>query len=270
MSRRNRKDLQNSGGIGQVFASWGNWLRFVATLCVASSLLLVLGIASLAILRSSPRTEIRFTDTGTTLVLVNKKPSKALFLLPASRLWANTGIKLKPGGRVRISASGHINLALHRLSMAAEEDTVPSCGWVGPEGGSQPTETRKELMRRRVLIDSRSDWGALLAYVLPDGRPKPGKLNPAPDGVCLLGADGIVANSAGQNGTLWLTVNDSVLRHDDLALSKEVYLSGSTNCTSRSKCWDRIVSNQYWDVWFDDNIGQFLVQVDFVIDQVRE
>ena len=68
---------------------------------------------------------------------------------------------------------------------------------------------------------------------------------------------------------------DGGLRHQQIAGKKQkrhrrIRGSGKSKLTAiiqeliygRKKAWPKIVEDTYWNIWYDDNIGQFLVTVD--------
>ena len=48
--------------------------------------------------------------------------------------WVDPEIKVSKGDRIKITASGKINLSLAGLVKAVQKDTKPKAPWNGPEG----------------------------------------------------------------------------------------------------------------------------------------
>ncbi len=135
----------------------------------------------------------------------------------------------------------------------------------------------------QLTICPKADTGTLLACLHQDGDPKPGKINPRPDNIIVLGSKCRIVNKMDTKCTLWLVVNDAVLENDDR--SRRAYLEieddsdpkiyyppenfkGSYNANdpmswSPIQRWRYIVKHQYWQLWYDDNIGFYQIQIDF-------
>ena len=227
--------------------------------------------------------QIEFPVAGTTLVKVNNKPDKASLLLSATDLWTNTGIILQPNESGIVSASGRVNLAIHRLAESGFLDVRPRHLWVGPDGQKGAFQEVKLSYRKQLKISPEADAGTLLAYLHRDGDPKPGKNNPRPDNIIVVGSKCRILNKTDTERTLWLVVNDAVLENDDRSRhaylqieddsDPKIYYSASEfkgvynvkdprSWAPKNK-WEYIVKNQYWEIWYDDNIGFFQVQIDF-------
>lgn len=227
--------------------------------------------------------KIEFPIPGTTLVKVNDKPDKASLLLSATDLWTNTGITLQPKESAIVSASGRVNLALHSLAEAGFLDVRPRHLWVDPDGQKGDLHEVKLSYQKRLKISPKADAGTLLACLHREGDPKPGKNNPRPGNIVVVGSKCSILNKTDTECTLWLVVNDAVLEDDDR--SRHAYLEieddsdpkiyypppgfeGAYNANDpRSwapiQKWQYIVKNQYWQLWYDDNIGFYQVQIDF-------
>lgn len=225
---------------------------------------------------------IEFPAPGTTLIKVNGQPDKASYLLAASDLWANTGLVLKPGQGVSVTASGRANLAVHRLIDAAVQDVRPRQGWMGPGGGGASAPEVKDTYRRDLKIAPKSQDGVLLACLHKQGEDLPGKDNPKPSNLIVVGDSGVVVNSFSEPRTIWFVINDAVL--DDSDVSRRAYLEiekdndqkvdarpdgfrehdpKNPQSWSPKERWKNIVELQYWNLWYDDNMGFYQIQFDF-------
>ncbi len=273
-----------AAGLMAGFSSWGHACRFVAAIAILSAilcaLLLLSGNKVISIIGNQDSVEVTFSSKGATIVSLRGQPRKALFSLPSGVLWADTGIKVKPGQKIVITASGRVNLALHRLVEAADKDKKPRHGWVGPGGGAMPNPTRIDEDRAPLKIHSREEFGVLLAYIRPSGGDTPGKKtsvrleNLWPDEARVIGLRNDITfdSKHSQDGTLFLTVNEAVLANDqksqDAYVStqeklNEAYGEGKITVKTMLERWESIVDNKYWNVWFDDNFGSYLIQVEF-------
>lgn len=204
-----------------------------------------------------------FPNSGRTYVLVS-----------ASALWVDTGIDLSPGQTVQLHASGLVNLAIHRVVLNADKDLPPSLPWTGPGGIEDLPKDKPLYFRRRpMLVLPEAKYGALLLYVQQAGDTPPSKHNPCPSPIQVVG--GLLSYTypadAHGNGRVFLTVNDTVLKNDAICRDSYVgtqdgldvtYGKGRYTVAGRSADWKRLVEEQYWDKWFDDNAGAFLVEID--------
>jgi hypothetical protein len=208
------------------------------------------------------------------------QPARGLFLLPASSLWVNTGIHVRHGQTLHVKASGQVNLAVHRLVETARERGPVHHGWVGPDGESAASPIYES--RTKLLIDPNAKIGSVVGYVQADTKDAPGHNNPRPDGLVALGSEGEITG----NGTLWLTVNDYiVVKSDEMRnayagttemitasqYSIEVewvgpggtkYQISKTPTVDELKSrWDDYVNGGNYAIFFQDNVGDFLVEV---------
>lgn len=261
-------------GVRGGFQSWAHLLRFCIAATFITSLCALVVWAIVSGVGPGQKLSISFNKEGSTLIFINDEPSKALVLVSASTLWLDTGIKIRPGQKLSIGASGLVNLAIHRLVDAAKEDVRPRHGWVGPDGDQQGNEKPVEHRRMQLRIEPRVGFGSLLAFVRAEGEPNPGKENPKPAGVQAVGRNGKVSyeDNRGREGTLFLTVNEAVIQDTDEAKKAyvttqgdldETYGKGILTVAKLESQWRQIVRNNYWEVWFDDNVGHFLVQVSY-------
>lgn len=256
------------------FQSWAHLLRF----CTAATFIVVLCalVAWVIVSRVGPgqKLSISFNKEGSTLIFIDEEPSKALVLVSAGTLWLDTGVKMKPGQKISISATGLVNLAIHRLVEAADKDEKPRHGWVGPDGDQQKNERPVERLRKRLRIEPKEGFGSLLAYVRAEGEPNPGKENPKPTGVQVVRRNGQITyeDRLGREGTLFLTVNEAVIQDTPETEAAyvttqealdETYGRNVMTVAQLRERWRQIVKENYWEVWFDDNVGQFLVQISY-------
>jgi hypothetical protein len=267
-------DPQPRAGFLTGFISWGHLLRFCIAVTFVLGLLLLSIWLLLNCLKPGQGVSVSFNEEKTVVISINNQPSKALVLLSASHLWTNTGLKMRPNQKINIGATGRVNLAIHRLVDAAKEDSHLTHGWIDPDGEEIINEKPLEQFRKPLRIEPCMGYGCLLAYVQPQGQPPPGLENPKPKEIQVIGKnnDIIYLDPSGREGTLFLTVNDAVLKND--AESKTAYIANQkildetygvnklTVATLLDR-WNKIVRDNYWDVWFDDNVGDFLVQISY-------
>src|SRR5262249_8795100 len=140
--------------------------------------------------------------------------------LAASRLWANSEIRVEKGETVRILfLTGGVNLAAHRLFEAASFDYFPPVGWTYYDNASLPRVESPSLprpyeRRAKYRLHPKAAPGALLMYVVEDGKAPP---NPAvreslrPKVKDLVVWDQIDHWVSDKSGTLYFAVNDIVV-----------------------------------------------------------
>lgn len=217
-----------------------------------------------------------------------------IFLVPASKCWVNTGLEFKPGDRIRFRTSGQVHLAQNLI----RQEEISDVKWSNPQG-SGFVELTKGINRSDFLISKhRNDKneplvGNLVGFLRVDGLDgdSPGPSNPRPVGkngnkVFHIGEDYEITNETGHNAYLWLTVNDLVLNDSDLAkaayvgdslefMKKELAYpplnsldkairttSAITKWQMHRDYWNTIQQKGEWDIFFQDNIGTYLVFIE--------
>ena len=226
-------------------------------------ILLSLVYASSIILKIARTNKLQITrlPEGTIVYSLgdNENNTLLLFSLPASAPWASTGFKLKGGETIVIQASGNVNLGLAQLvdtlRIGVRNGHRPSHPWVDPDGMTEMQKTKlteDQIWLHDYLFKPDRWYGALLAGISNTNNP-PMK---GVDSIWYVGKywEGEVP----ENGTLWFTTNDILFSPESKAISiraREIHKEGISNMV------DSILSHQYWNAWFDDNIGSFLITV---------
>lgn len=263
-----------SGGFFIGFASWSHLARFCVSILFIAVILTIIVFVIFNVLPIGSKVKFSFNEMGSTEIYVGDQLQSAVVLVPSSQLWVDTGITVSPGQKLRITASGQINLGVHRLVQAAIDDVKPKLPWIGPSGGDYREGSPIYVRRKQLLVEPNAPLGCLLGYVRPQGEPDPTKSYPRPDGIFQVGknVDYVYNDPRGRKGKLFLVINDNVLINDEIshesytASQKELdenYGPGKYKAEDLDHTWNRLVSDQYWDIWYDDNIGQFLVQLTF-------
>ena len=192
----------------------------------------------------------------------------ALLLLPSTMLWVKTPVTLPKEGEVTVKVSGAVNLAVHHLVAAAKIHQRPRLGWIGPGGG--PVSTRYDRYRIPVLVKSDAPYGCVLA-VFTDLDLNAMDADPRPADIKKIGEQASIRG----RGTLWLTVNEAVIGADkesekayitdQQALDEKYAEYASTESplkvTDMEAQYAYIKTRDYRDVFFKDNIGDFLVTI---------
>ncbi len=192
-------------------------------------------------------------------------------LVPSSKLWVNSGITIEPGEKISMHASGYVNLAVHRLVDSAKIDLPPSYHWSGPEG----IEIGKNLplyhRREDLLIEKRALPGQLIYAAVRNTEVPPSKKNPRPKRMNTLSSDNYYTNKSDERETLYFTINEKLIENSPEAKLAFVgknqdeidrtYGPGKITLEDLETQFNNIITNRYWTVWFDDNIGQFLIEI---------
>lgn len=260
-NNQNRIPENNSGGaLGILVGSWLNVFRSIVLFCGIVAILAVSVVTSYEHVIGNSEVSMEFTGDGGIIFHSKNNPRSGSILVPASSGWLNTGFRLKPGDEVRIQASGKIHLAVSHLVEAANEDIKLKFDWVDPSGNkyvSAPDDLRKDL-----LVDPNQRIGKLLGYLAEpelEEKSRPGADNPRPGKILPIGKNEVIHNTEGFERELWLVVNDMYLNED----AENAYVGNVTGKIkqARLEAWKRIKQDKYWQLWFEDNIGEFLVNI---------
>ena len=209
--------------------------------------------------------EVQFNEKGSTLILENNRLKKAEFLLTSSKCWINTGINIPSNAKIKFSVSGSATLGIHHIVDGANNDIKPISDWIDYEG----TDFKKTRLKDwdRDFVFNKAGFGQIISFFHKAGDPTPGKNNMSPNGMVIIGqsSGGSLIQSPANSSTLWLTVNDEVLDFSNLNKAKEQYL-GKRKGKEREK-WSKhfdayIVKEDFWDLWFKDNSGQYLIKLE--------
>lgn len=202
------------------------------------------------------------------------KLEKAMLVLPANILWLNTNLPVDNNQKITISAFGEVNLAIHHLVKDAISDKELSIPWVGPTGDTSnkfPTNERDSLRSNFKILPS-ENYGCVLACIIPNEDVKndkyPNKFHPVPKNIQFIGNRKTITNNTGKDGILFLVVNDTYC--DRTEKCKQAYFGKqnidkipSPEIDTLNNRWKFIMDKSYYNVWFDDNIGEFTIQVEY-------
>jgi hypothetical protein len=267
------QDENQFHAIGKTFPDLIHDLFFTTRGLISTGILFALVTSFLActiLLASKNKTKIQVTSQGATLFQVDGRDQSAVFLLPASRLWANTGLKVKKGDCLLIKASGRIHLAGHRLFESATQDSIPFYPWVDADGKTEVQAYQKrsqETNRESHLIAPNIRPGTLLAYLATEKQDEPDFKNPrGNDKGRLYNIGNSRQIKAPSEGTfiLYLSVNDVFLTKEDSKMYKRTTASPKGFIGTPDERWKEIEKNDYWNIWFDDNLGDFLVNIEYM------
>ncbi len=208
---------------------------------------------------------ITITETGATVIKIKNQTVTAQFLLPASARWTNTGISFEPKSVVEITASGMVHLGLKSLYVAADTDRKPDWAWCTPKGLDFTSSRPRDVSRRNFLITPEAPVGAIIGYFQKDGDPEPGMQNQRPQNLITI-YERTEITYPDYHAKLWLIINDVMLDPRRIEESKNAYFGPMEALTplkrvEKDSSWSYIVSKSYWDIWYDDNLGNYLVQL---------
>ena len=210
-------------------------------------------------------------------------------LVPSNVVWVDSQIKVPSGHSVSIKPTGAINLALHRVVEGAQKDLPPPYKWSTHEGISLPEDKPLYVRRKKLLIHEQAKIGALLMHPKPlnQGELEPSEYNPRPDNIIVLHKkETIYSNTNEHDVILYFTVNEKIFANTPAA--KKAFVGESQELVNltygykdKNKTipavkqsdleyrWNNLVNTNYTNVWFDDNIGQFLVSIEMHEDKSK-
>ncbi|MCA8948051.1 MAG: hypothetical protein KDE27_01025 [Planctomycetes bacterium] len=186
-----------------------------------------------------------------------------------SQGWVDSGYDIAPGAEVRVTASGGVICSADGWIDSVRADMKAQLPWIDPEGHPWP-ETELGRMVRPFAILPDAPQGALLACLV---APTMAECPWRPESVTTIGASGLVRNGGMATKRLWLCVNDVVLDNSEAAKAAFIEakrydqsLRSSNDPPDRWKDyaaarWSNIVEAGFFDIWFQDNLGSFLVVV---------
>jgi hypothetical protein len=207
------------------------------------------------------------------VTIIDKKYVVANSVLPACDCWSNTGIEIRPGEEIEIKVSGKIHTTADKLIKDAEDDVRPRFDWIGPEGGNFLIREldryhASDSIRETLLLNSHAKIGQILFHFQNENSLKPncniglGYFNPT-DSVFIYDPEhGIKWKNKGTEKVyIWATINDMLIRDFSQESNRLAYLGGAKGDTLKRKeeSWESLRKANYNRIWFDDNIGDFVV-----------
>ncbi len=209
-----------------------------------------------------PSLNVRVTKEGTVIFSTPTHQKTAFFQVSSNggieSPWINTGIELTEDQLVTIQATGKICLAFHRMSKAAESDSLPPMPWNGPEGIKGSVSFPPRIIRTKnressnALVSPNSLKGMLIGCISND-IPN----HTASENTQVIDIGKNKTFTANKTGTLWLTVNDIWLDQN----SAKVYSNNNTEVNEKV-FREKIIEKKYWNIWYDDNSGSYLVTIE--------
>ena len=190
------------------------------------------------------------------------------FLLPSNEWWYDTGIDVDVNQQIKLVISGRAHLAIHKLVAAAAANEKCSVAWTGPEGApwANLNEDEEQLAAKKSLLIYPGDKiGNIIMYLCPPNgissfhddflknrKQFTGKFHEVTNNVTY-------TNDSGTKARLFLTVNDMVMDFTKEGLPASVL---AFNRPRKIHNVDELSKENFNDIWFEDNIGCFLVNVE--------
>ena len=269
-------------------------LIFFSIIMAVVAAIIVLSILAVIYLLNPDAIDIS-TKAGSLSIKRGNHQDALILLSPGGGIdepWIGSGVKVKKGDKIHITATGRIHCSLKKLAYAAETDKKLEMPWVGPDGMAEHQDSSSTYTDKYKLLPNTNGAhygiGMLLAAIRPLEGDKKGQI----EKIQPIGGDNTFI--ADVDGELLLTVNDIWLNQD----SKDAYVrakesnyyyylnkakqdnyklikpedtskwSQKTNnkkveeqYQKREKQWQEITANKNWDLWYSDNVGAFSVSV---------
>lgn len=251
-------------------------IRFLVTLLGTCIILVISVFSILSWIGKNENLQISYDSKGIFTITANSGgPKTTFFNIPASSFWYDTELDIKSNAEVTISAQGSIHLSLDDLISSVDKGERPNMSWTEPKGAAISKNNAIHEHRKQMAMDTALDYGRLLAGLNPKEDNAPGVTNPRPKDLKIenIGTCYTFKNNTGRTQRLYLIVNDNFIDSKDTVEFKKYYIGdevvweelGSIATKSKmdtlSKKFKTIVKEEYWNIFYDDNIGNFFVQV---------
>jgi hypothetical protein len=197
------------------------------------------------------------TPLGLAFTLGSSSSSLTVLSLPATAGWVNTTLVLDPTRKYSVKAGGQVHLGLRHLLDKAIAHEPLDFPWTGPDGYDFKVLRPVDKLRKPLLVFP-GNIGALLGVVVGNSEAPPSWQQPRPKGMFVIGSGKEIS---GSGGTLYIAVNDMV---PDFEKGADAFV-GDVDDASRPKAieaWKKVVAEKSANIWFDDNMGQYLVSVE--------
>lgn len=211
-----------------------------------------------------------FEVKKTNIFSQDKKTSFVSFLLPSNVIWFDTGLELDPDETCSFKITGSVHLALHSIVRSAEKDEKNPIPWTDAKGNKWVNIGDKEEglnAKKQLLIKQGETIGNVLGFYVPVEETNDFKQYFAQNRKSLsskiyeINNEKSIVNDTKKRVRIYLTVNDILLNFDSSStnLSKIAYEGKNRKWGSN---WEIINKIKYDNLYFDDNIGNYLVQVE--------
>ncbi len=265
--------MTNTSFIESILSSTGRLIRAIIFFLFLASFICLIIMIIISRVFSGGDLSIDMNDQGR-IVYKYSHFSKAndktysTFLLPSSDWWYDTGIDLDANQQIKMVMSGRVHLAIHKLVKAAAANERCKVAWTGPEGSPfvDLNEDKDELAAKKsLLIYPGDNIGNIVMYLCPLNNVTTFREDFLKNRKHFSSKFHIVTNNqqyvndSGGKARLFLTVNDMVmdfsaegLQNSDLAFDRP----------TKPHTVDDLKKENFNDIWFQDNIGSFLVNLE--------
>jgi hypothetical protein len=246
---------QSLWGLLYICTSSAKKMFLLLSFFVLCSLILLITIYFGLELITKKRVQIIQTNSGGLIYKIGNEETLS-FLVSASETWAKTDFAVQAGDKLEFRVSGKVNTAIHHLVKAAEKDTKPDPPWIGPDGVPEDMlRSKQDKYRKNFLLLPDAPYGALIGsigheIIRPDNSSKK----------FLIGSRSQITLSEDQTGYLWLSVNEIIL-NKDRRLAYDVPENERDLGYKTPRSFDEIAKEEYWNLWYDDNVGYYFVNV---------
>jgi hypothetical protein len=195
----------------------------------------------------------------------------AQLLLPSNSIWYNTGVKLQPDEECKIEITGNVHLAFSALNSDVDNDMIPKIKWTGPNGNlwaDVGDDSECQGAKTKLLIKPGTKIGNVVGYLHTKDLDEIGFISEflsqrkvMSTEVTEINAVGRMPNNKAAETTLYLTVNDILLDLTDSIQEKISKIAFEGRIHKKGK-WAKLKNEkEYYRLWFDDNVGGFLVNI---------
>lgn len=205
------------------------------------------------------------------LFATEENKTYATFLLPSNALWFDTGLILDSDQECKLRISGTAHLAVHTLIKSAGEDLLNPVPWTSADGdrfvniGDTPAQLKA---KKKLLLKPGETIGNVLGLLIPEDETNDfptyfvSHREKLTSQIITVNREQTITNNLGKKSRIYLSINDILLNFDPSyrEISKKAYVGA--NETKWRKNWENILENDYYNLYFDDNIGCLLVQIE--------
>lgn len=256
---------------------WSVFKVIVTLLIFIVTLFTGLALVTIALKQMYPYNNIKINAWGATSMQDEHK-EVIYWLFNTADLWANSGIHVEENDVLTIRASGKSYTAMHHLIKAADVNAVPIDKWVGTSGDIRDSARDVERGHYRIFKDKPQD--ALVMQVIPENvnmwdttenkyylrkdylDVKKGNKD---ENFYFIGKERVNLRIH-HSGVLHFAVNDIVLTRAVIAGMKsdpvKMELMKLGNAIDGTHELDYYNKHNYYNAWFDDNIGSFLIVIE--------
>jgi hypothetical protein len=293
-SNQNQQSFDETNG-----STLWDFLRFLITnkqgQRVITGMAAILAVAVLGTIYIMRPEKIEISTGSGTIALKKGSTQNTLFLLgpngeDENTPWVGTGIEVKKGDEIKITASGRVHTSITRLVAATRTSEVDEQSWTDPEGLKLTDNPNfpSAFDKQKLLPDKNGafyGFGMLLAAVRDtkqqvkedDIEPigKDGNFMAKTDGELVLTVNDIWLDKQDDKYTYLLPFNENFKYYQQLAYYQAAFKGEDFDSWSeetkrkkaeeqyqkRLKSWDAIANKNNWNVWYDNNIGSFSVSI---------